>query len=243
VPFYFGGTSLLIVVTVTMDTVAQIQSHLLAHQYEGLIKKSKLRGRRGMKMNLICWGRRRRGRAPRPSGWSDEPWHGPALDRRHAARGHGLGQRDRQAGQGVMEAGKLVSDDIVVGMIEERIAQPDCAKGASSSTVSRARWPRPRRSTTCWERMGWKLDGVIEMAVDDESLADRIDRPLHLRQVRHRLSRPFQATKVEVSATCAARRNSPRRNDDNAETVTTRLVRLPCPDRADVCPTTGQKGC
>jgi preprotein translocase subunit SecY len=47
VPFYFGGTSLLIVVTVTMDTVAQIQSHLLAHQYEGLIKKSKLRGRNG----------------------------------------------------------------------------------------------------------------------------------------------------------------------------------------------------
>ncbi len=46
VPFYFGGTSLLIVVTVTMDTVGQIQSHLLAHQYEGLIKKSKLRGSR-----------------------------------------------------------------------------------------------------------------------------------------------------------------------------------------------------
>ncbi len=45
VPFYFGGTSLLIVVTVTMDTVAQVQSHLLAHQYEGLIKKAKLRGR------------------------------------------------------------------------------------------------------------------------------------------------------------------------------------------------------
>ena len=47
VPFYFGGTSLLIVVSVTMDTVGQIHSHLLAHQYEGLIKKSKLRGRRG----------------------------------------------------------------------------------------------------------------------------------------------------------------------------------------------------
>ncbi|MGE0095290.1 MAG: preprotein translocase subunit SecY [Alphaproteobacteria bacterium] len=47
IPFYFGGTSLLIVVSVTMDTVAQIHSHLLAHQYEGLIKKSKLRGRRG----------------------------------------------------------------------------------------------------------------------------------------------------------------------------------------------------
>ncbi len=46
IPFYFGGTSLLIVVSVTMDTVAQLQSHLLAHQYEGLIKKTKLRGAR-----------------------------------------------------------------------------------------------------------------------------------------------------------------------------------------------------
>lgn len=48
VPFYLGGTSLLIVVSVTLDTVAQTQGHLIAHQYEGLIKKSKLRGgRRG----------------------------------------------------------------------------------------------------------------------------------------------------------------------------------------------------
>ena len=47
VPFYFGGTSLLIVVSVTMDTVGQVHSHLLAHQYEGLIKKTKLKGRRG----------------------------------------------------------------------------------------------------------------------------------------------------------------------------------------------------
>ncbi len=45
VPFYFGGTSLMIIVSVTMDTVTQIQSHLLAHQYEGLIRKSKGKGR------------------------------------------------------------------------------------------------------------------------------------------------------------------------------------------------------
>ncbi|MGU3576264.1 preprotein translocase subunit SecY [Brucellaceae bacterium C25G] len=44
VPFYLGGTSLLIVVSVTLDTVQQVQGHLIAHQYEGLIKKSKLRG-------------------------------------------------------------------------------------------------------------------------------------------------------------------------------------------------------
>ena len=45
VPFYFGGTSLMIIVSVTMDTVTQIQSHLSAHQYEGLIKKARVKGR------------------------------------------------------------------------------------------------------------------------------------------------------------------------------------------------------
>jgi len=47
IPFYFGGTSILIVVSVGMDTIQQVQSHLLAHQYEGLIERSQLRGRRG----------------------------------------------------------------------------------------------------------------------------------------------------------------------------------------------------
>ncbi len=47
IPLYFGGTSLLIAVSVTMDTVAQVQSHLIAQQYEGLIKKAKLRGASG----------------------------------------------------------------------------------------------------------------------------------------------------------------------------------------------------
>ncbi len=46
IPFYFGGTSVLIVVSVTMDTIQQVQSHMLAHQYEGLIEKSQLRGKR-----------------------------------------------------------------------------------------------------------------------------------------------------------------------------------------------------
>jgi preprotein translocase subunit SecY len=46
IPFYFGGTSVLIVVSVTMDTINQVQSHLLAHQYEALIEKSQLRGKK-----------------------------------------------------------------------------------------------------------------------------------------------------------------------------------------------------
>jgi len=45
VPFYFGGTSLLIIVVVVMDVMAQIQAHMMSHQYDGLLKKSKLHGK------------------------------------------------------------------------------------------------------------------------------------------------------------------------------------------------------
>jgi len=47
VPFYFGGTSLLIIVVVVMDFMAQVQAHLMSHQYEGLLKKANLKGGRG----------------------------------------------------------------------------------------------------------------------------------------------------------------------------------------------------
>jgi preprotein translocase subunit SecY len=47
VPFYFGGTSLLIVVGVALDTVQQIEAHMLTRHYEGLMKKGRLKGRRG----------------------------------------------------------------------------------------------------------------------------------------------------------------------------------------------------
>jgi preprotein translocase subunit SecY len=46
VPFYFGGTSLLIIVVVVMDFMAQMQAHLMSHQYEGLMKKAQLKGGR-----------------------------------------------------------------------------------------------------------------------------------------------------------------------------------------------------
>jgi preprotein translocase subunit SecY len=45
-PFALGGTSMMIVVNVTLNTMQQVQAHLLAHQYEGLLKKSRLRGKR-----------------------------------------------------------------------------------------------------------------------------------------------------------------------------------------------------
>ena len=98
VPFYFGGTSLMIVVSVTMDTVTQVQSHLLAHQYEGLIRKARVRGRG-----------RDEAHPPRAAG-GGEGHAGEAaraalrdradLDGRHAAGRGGGRQRDRPAGAG-----------------------------------------------------------------------------------------------------------------------------------------------
>ena len=44
VPFYFGGTSLMIIVVVVMDFMAQLQSHMMSHQYEGMMKKANLKG-------------------------------------------------------------------------------------------------------------------------------------------------------------------------------------------------------
>ncbi len=53
IPFYFGGTSLLIAVTVPLDTVAQIQSHLMAQRYEGLMRKTNLKGKTNAKNGFI----------------------------------------------------------------------------------------------------------------------------------------------------------------------------------------------
>jgi preprotein translocase subunit SecY len=47
VPFYFGGTALLIVVGVAMDTIAQVETHMITRNYEGFMKRGRLRGRRG----------------------------------------------------------------------------------------------------------------------------------------------------------------------------------------------------
>ena len=127
VPFYFGGTSLLIVVSVTMDTVAQVQGYLLAHQYEGLIKKSKLRGRTQMRLILL-----------------GPPGAGKGTQAQRLVARHGIvqlstGDMLRAAvaagtpvglkAKDLMARGELVPDEVVVAIIADRIDQPDAKKG------------------------------------------------------------------------------------------------------------------
>ena len=80
--------------------------------------------------------------------------HPAALDRRHAARGRRGRHAGRPQGQGGHGAGELVSDDIVVGIVAERIDRPTPGR-ASSSTASRARSPRPKPSTRCSPKRVW----------------------------------------------------------------------------------------
>ena len=158
IPFYLGGTSLLIVVNVTMDTVTQIQSHLIAHQYGDLIKKAKLKGGIEALMNIILLGPPGAGKGTQASRLVEQRQHGPALDRRHAARGGRRRHRDRPQGQGGDGGGRA-------GLRRDRRRHP-FRRGSTSPTSAR----------------GFILDGYPRTAVQAASL-DRLlaEKGLHAR--------------------------------------------------------------
>ena len=132
-PFYFGGTSILIVVSVTMDTVTQIQSHLLAHQYEGLIRKARVQG---TTVNLILLGPPGAGKGTQAKRLQDR--YGIAqistgdMLRAEVAAGTPIG-REAKA---VMEAGQLVSDDILIRMLRRADRAAGLRQGLHPRRVS-----------------------------------------------------------------------------------------------------------
>ena len=129
VPFYFGGTSLLIVVSVTMDTVAQIQGYLLAHQYEGLIKKVEAAGAHGDEVDPA-----------RPAGGGQGHAGASVSCRKHGIVQLSTGDMLRAAVAAGTPVGLKAKDDhgraanwcpdeVVVAIIADRIDQPDAKRG------------------------------------------------------------------------------------------------------------------
>ena len=193
IPFYLGGTSLLIVVNVTMDTVTQIQSHLIAHQYGDLIKKAKLKGgglRRADEHHPAGPPGRRQGHPGEPARRGAR--HGPALDRRHAPR-RGRGRhRDRPQGQGGDGGGRA-------GLRRDRRRHPlrPARRGRHRPGLHPRRLSAhrgPGRLARPAARREGPAARPCHRARGRRGRAGRPDhRPLHLRGLQHPLSRPLQA--------------------------------------------------
>lgn len=134
------------------------------------------------------------------------------------ASGSALGQQAKR----VMEAGELMPDEIIIDMIAERIDQPDCRNGFVLDG-----FPRTTRQAAALDdmlaRKNAGLDAVIELAVDESALIERISGRFSCTKCGAGYHEKFQRPKVDgVCDVCGATEFS-RRKDDNAETVAARL--------------------
>ncbi|MBS0527286.1 MAG: adenylate kinase [Proteobacteria bacterium] len=133
--------------------------------------------------------------------------------------GSALGQKAKD----IMDAGKLVPDELMVGLIEDRIAQPDCAKGFILDG-----FPRTEAQAEALDEMlartGKKLDRVIEMEVDEQALTERVVGRFTCARCGTGYHDKFKRPRVEgVCDVCGSKEFS-RRKDDNAETMKTRMA-------------------
>jgi len=122
----------------------------------------------------------------------------------------------------VMDAGQLVSDDILIGMISNRISESDCAEGFILDGFPRTS-PQAEALDVMLEERGLKIDHVIELAVDDEAMVKRITGRYTCVECGAGYHDEFQKPSVDgVCDKCGGKEFS-RRADDNEATVRSRL--------------------
>lgn len=135
------------------------------------------------------------------------------------ASGSELGKKAK----GIMERGELVPDELMVGLIEDRIAQPDCAKGFILDG-----FPRTQAQAEALDRMlatsGAKLDRVVEMEVDEAALTERIVGRFSCAKCGTGYHDKFKRPEVEGVCDVCGGKEFTRRKDDNAATVKTRMA-------------------
>jgi adenylate kinase len=135
------------------------------------------------------------------------------------ASGSELGKKAKE----VMERGELVPDELMVGLIKDRIAQPDCAKGFILDG-----FPRTEAQAKALDRMleegAHKLDDVIEMEVDEKALTERVVGRFTCAKCGTGYHEKFKPTKVAGVCDVCGSTEFTRRKDDNAETMKTRMA-------------------
>jgi adenylate kinase len=122
----------------------------------------------------------------------------------------------------IMELGKLVSDDVMVEMIHERILQPDCKNGFILDGFPRT-VVQAEALDVMLQKLGMKLDMVIEMAVQEEALVERIVGRFACAKCKHGYHDTFLPTKVPGVCDVCGSTEFTRRADDKAETVHARM--------------------
>jgi len=123
----------------------------------------------------------------------------------------------------VMEAGQLVSDEIVSGIIGERLDQPDTAKGVIFDGYPRTAAQAASLDTLLADR-GQTLDHVIELEVDEDALVERITGRFTCAKCNEGYHDRFKQPKVEGVCDVCGSTEFKRRPDDNEETVRTRMA-------------------
>ena len=144
------------------------------------------------------------------------------------------------AAKKIMDAGQLVSDAIVIGMIDKRIDQPDCAKGFVLDGFPRTE-PQAEALDAMLAKKGKRIDAVIELAVVEAALIERISGRFACAKCGTGYHDTFHRPKKDGVCDKCGSTEFVRRKDDNAETVKARLVAYR-QQTAPILPYYGKKG-